>query len=256
VTSNGIRAKAVRRRIRIERQASDLESRQRPELRLLDATTNLHLEDDWHQGVRRRVVDNLDALAHPLARCKASAGTVISADVEVAPDGRVGSVRVTTSSVSRPLSTCVDDALRRGAFSCTSNGKPATLRLAITWPKGMNKSMRFWPRTDFSNRPGVAWIEMSCPLLQPGPFWQLELGSRRHLRVEHRSDPANTGCLESADGARTDGRTAFPTPWERRTSKGLGCGQHEALSERSRELLGAGQLHHDHRYLRAASHLR
>jgi hypothetical protein len=135
VASSGVRAKAGRRRIRIEHRATDLQDRTRPELRVLDATTNLHAEDDWHQGVRRLVVDNLDALAYPLARCRASAGTVISADLEVTPGGRVSSSRVTSGSVNQALTTCVGDALGGGAFTCTSNDEPAKLRLAITWPK-------------------------------------------------------------------------------------------------------------------------
>lgn len=106
---------------------------------MLEVSSNLHAEEDWHsipfeaggkrryRSVRRLTVDNLDMLAAPLARC--SIERPMLADLSVDATGRV--VAVASDGTSAP---CVAAQAERGAFDCTANGQPATIRLAIYPP--------------------------------------------------------------------------------------------------------------------------
>jgi hypothetical protein len=144
--SAALRDKTKRTVLRVIYEAPDLAGKPRPEVRVVDATTNLHVEDDWHSVERRaegKVVyapvyrlaaDNLDGFAAPLARCAAPPGAVLVAEIDVQETGAVGQARVVAGAAKRGLSACVEKALQRGALSCTSDGKAATVRLAVTWP--------------------------------------------------------------------------------------------------------------------------
>ena len=134
-----------RRTIRVRYEAPELAGKVRPEIRVIEATTNLHVEEDWHsmervvQGkkqydpIRRLVVDNVDAIAAPLARCVAPAGSVIVADVQVREDGAPTSGKVLSGTPDRELSACIEKALGRGAFQCTNDGNDARVRVALEW---------------------------------------------------------------------------------------------------------------------------
>lgn len=134
-----------RRTVRVRHEAPDLAGKPRPELRVIESSTNVHAEDDWHsmrsitQGkpqywsVRRLVVDNLDALAAPLARCAAPPGSVIVADLEIREDGVPLGGKVISGAPAPEVAACVENALTRGAFLCTNDGKPARVRVAMEW---------------------------------------------------------------------------------------------------------------------------
>ena len=76
---------------------------------------------------------NVDALAAPLARCAAPAGSVVVADVEMREDGVPIAGKVLSGTTDREAITCIEKALGRGAFLCTSDGKNARLRIALEW---------------------------------------------------------------------------------------------------------------------------
>jgi hypothetical protein len=144
--STGMRAKAGRRSVRVRYEATDLAGKPRPELRVIEVSTNLDSEADWrsiqatrdgkseYRSLRRLVVDHLDGLAAPLARCTAPASSVVVADVEVREDGTTAGARLVTGLAKRDAAACVEKALGRAAFTCTDDGKPAKLRIAMAWP--------------------------------------------------------------------------------------------------------------------------
>jgi hypothetical protein len=143
--SSGLRAKAGRRVVRVHFEAADLAGKARPELRVVEASQNLHSEADYHSirtekdgkasyySLQRLVVDNLDALADPLARCGGRDGGTAMVDIDVREDGGVSASKVVTGLAKPNEAACVEKALRRGAFTCTRDGKAAKLRMAITW---------------------------------------------------------------------------------------------------------------------------
>lgn len=147
MASSGLSAKAGRRVVRVKFEAADLAGKARPELRVVESSTNLDSEVDYHSirterdgkvnyfSVRRLVVDNVDALAAPLARCSTAEGRPVMAEVEVREDGSVGNAQVLTGPLKPADAACIDKALRRGAFTCTSDGKAAKVRIAMTWPE-------------------------------------------------------------------------------------------------------------------------
>lgn len=144
--SSAMRAKAGRRAVRVRFEATDLAGKPRPELRVVESSTNLGTETDWHSikteregkteqhTVQRLVVDHLDGLAAPLTRCAVPAGSVLVADIDVREDGAVSGARIVTGLARKDAATCVEKVLGRGAFTCTDDGKPAKLRIALTWP--------------------------------------------------------------------------------------------------------------------------
>jgi len=145
--SSAFRAKAGRRIVRVGFEATDLAGKPRPELRVVEASTNLDTEVDYHNirstregkvsytSVRRLLVDNLDGLAAPLARCAAPDGRVAVAEIEVREDGVVIGTRMLTGPLKAPEAACIDKSLRRGAFTCTSDGKAARVRIGMAWPE-------------------------------------------------------------------------------------------------------------------------
>lgn len=150
--SAALRDKARRWVLRVIYEATDLAGKARPEVRVVDATTNMHVEDDWHAVERlvegkvvsapvyRLAVDNVDGFAAPLARCAAPPGAVVVAELDVQETGAVGQARVVAGAAKRELSACVEKALQRGALSCSRDGKAATVRLALTWPPAASTS--------------------------------------------------------------------------------------------------------------------
>jgi len=143
--SSAFRTRPGRRTVRVRFEAPDLAGKPRPELRVLESTTNLDAEEDWHlprrggkgdaPSVHRLVVDNLDALAAPLARCAAPADRLVVADVDVQEHGAIGGARLVTDVAPRDAAACIEKALGRAAFTCTSDGKAAKVRIAAAWPE-------------------------------------------------------------------------------------------------------------------------
>ena len=145
-SSAGTRAKAGRRQLMLHFEAPDLVGKPRPELRVVESTINLEANQDWHSTGRsdnretnlspvyRLTVDNLDAARAPLARCSARPGSVVIADLVVSESGAVERAHVIVSSSDERAASCIEKALTRAAFSCTSDGKRALLRLAVIWP--------------------------------------------------------------------------------------------------------------------------
>ena len=143
--SAGVTATQGRSQLVLHYEAKELVGKARPELRVVDASSNLHASDDWHtverkvdgksnySSVRRLQVDNLDALAPSLARCGLAAGSLVVAELAVSEAGAVQKSRVITGAKNKRDSVCIDKALTAAAFACTGDGKPATVRLAISW---------------------------------------------------------------------------------------------------------------------------
>lgn len=137
--SAGARAGSGRRTLSLDYQAADLVGKARPVLSVIEASNNLFVDKDWRSvqsagggtsSWQRLVVDNLDAAAAPLARCKVPAGAVVTAELSVSGTGSVSSARILSGAPSH----CVEAALSHAAFACTDDGKSATLRLAARWP--------------------------------------------------------------------------------------------------------------------------
>jgi len=134
-----------RREVRVHYEAPDLAGKSRPELRVIESSTNLHVEDGWHtlrrmvdgknqyRSVKRLEVENLDALAAPLARCALPLGSVIVADLDIREDGNVQSGTIVTGAPDAEAKACLEKALARGAFECTDDGNNARVRVAIDW---------------------------------------------------------------------------------------------------------------------------
>jgi len=113
----------------------------------VEASTNLHAQDDWHSmrheeggkkrytSVRRLVVDNLDASAPALARCSLPAGSLLVAELSLTEVGAVSESHVLSGTKNKRDAACVEKALARGAYACTNDGKPASLRVTLEWPK-------------------------------------------------------------------------------------------------------------------------
>jgi hypothetical protein len=145
--SAGATASKGRWRLALHYEAKDIVGKPRPEIRAVEASTNLHAEDDWHSmrheeagksrytSVRRLVVDNLDAARPALARCALPAGSLIMADVTLSEVGNVTESHVLSGAKTKRDSACVEKALSRGTFDCTNDGKPASLRVTLEWPK-------------------------------------------------------------------------------------------------------------------------
>lgn len=144
-TSIAMTKRSGRRTIRVHYEAPDLHDKPRPELRTVETTTNIDSQDDWHSmttivngkkeyhSIRRLTVENLDGLAAPLARCAVPAKTVILADIDVREDGTPTSGHVVSSGLDKPIQECIEQALTRGAFDCTDDGKNARIRVAMEW---------------------------------------------------------------------------------------------------------------------------
>lgn len=144
-TSAALAKRPGRRTIRVHYDAPDIVGKPRPEMRVIESTTNMHVEDAWHsmesmvdgkkqyQSIRRLEVDNLDGVAPSLARCNAPAGTFVVADVDIREDGHATSGKVISPGVDKPLTTCIEQALGRGAFNCSNDGKSARVRLGMQW---------------------------------------------------------------------------------------------------------------------------
>ena len=143
--SAGVKARTGRRRVSVSYEAPDIAGKLRPRLRVIDVS-GLFAEADWdsikyeegskkrYRSVRRLQVDNLDALAAPLARCKVKPGSQLSAELSVDTTGKVSKAKL-TSGASRAVKACAEKALSRGAFACPGDDKGATLRLAIRYPE-------------------------------------------------------------------------------------------------------------------------
>ncbi len=149
VSSVGSATRSARRELRIEHQALDLADKPRPQIRVVEVSSTLHAERDWHQlaipakakrparsvSLRRLVVDNLDALAHPLARCPVASGQVVNAELTIGGNGAVTASRLLGGAkIDKATAACVSRGLARAAFACTSNSKPATMKIAFWWP--------------------------------------------------------------------------------------------------------------------------
>lgn len=146
-SSAGAPAKAERRLISVRFEAPDLARKPRPELRVLESSGNLDAREDWHRfelqkadktsysSVLRLSVDNLDAQRAALARCSTKPASTILAELSVSPAGATSSVRLLPGGPATAFSRCVVAALQHGAFSCTTDGNAAKLRVAITWPE-------------------------------------------------------------------------------------------------------------------------
>lgn len=144
-TSSAMAKRPGRRTLRVHYEAPDLQGKTRPEMRVVEATTNIETEDDWHSvskmvngkkvydPVRRLAVENLDALAAPLARCTIPTNTVVVADLDVGEDGAVTGGRVVSGGLDKPAQTCLEQAFGRGAFDCTNDGKSGRIRVAMEW---------------------------------------------------------------------------------------------------------------------------
>ncbi len=134
-TSAGMNATSGRRRLRLGYEAADLKGNVRPAVRLIEVSSNLRA------SIRRSTkshltVDNVDSLANALARCKGMLpGEIVPFEIDVAEDGRVAAATPTMAFAGHPESRCVARALKRGAFDCTSNGKPAKLQVVFMWPR-------------------------------------------------------------------------------------------------------------------------
>ncbi len=145
VKSAGMKARPGRRRVSVSYEAPDLAGKLRPRLRVIDVS-GLFAEADWdsikyeeggkkrYRSVRRLRVDNLDALAAPLARCKVKPGTQLTAELSIDASGKVATAKL-TSGASRAAKACAEKALSRGAFACPGSDKGATLRLGIRYPE-------------------------------------------------------------------------------------------------------------------------
>ncbi|MDI3285638.1 hypothetical protein [Polyangium sp. 15x6] len=145
VGSAAISKRPGRRTIRVRYEAPDLAGKPRPEIRVIEASTNLHVEDDWHSmeqvvdgkkrysSVKRLVVDNVDSLQAPLARCAAPAGSLVVVDLDIREDGVPAAGKVVAGTTDRELSACIEKNLGRGAFTCTDDGSSARVRAALHW---------------------------------------------------------------------------------------------------------------------------
>ena len=138
--SAGASATRGRSRLIVEHEAKDLAGKSRPEIRVVEASTNLHSEADWHSSdkkgqtpVHQLTVDNVDSVAPALARCALPAGSLVLAEVSVSDAGTVQAARVLSGAKTKRDAACVEKALAAGAYACTSDGKPATVRLALAW---------------------------------------------------------------------------------------------------------------------------
>ena len=145
LTTSAAFAATSRSHLRVAFEASDLAGKPRPELFVIDATTNLDSESAWHRrpggpggneerAVHRLEVDALDALAAPLARCAPPPDGTLVAEIELRDDGSIATGRVLRGLADAGTASCAEKALARGRFSCTDDGKGARLRIAITWP--------------------------------------------------------------------------------------------------------------------------
>lgn len=144
--SAGVNASAGRWRLSLHYEAKDLVGKARPELRVLESSTNLHAEDDFHSltrqengktvhsSVRRLTVDNLDQVRPALARCALGPASLLVAELDVSEHGTADAARVLTGAKDRRAGQCVEKALRAATFGCTSDGAPAKLRVSIEWP--------------------------------------------------------------------------------------------------------------------------
>lgn len=145
--SSGMSAKPGRRAVRVRFEAPELAQKPRPELRVIEASTNLSSDADYHsirterdgkthyEPMYRLVTDNIDALAAPLARCAMPGGQIVVAGIDVREDGAVAAGRVLSGLQKKPDIACVEKALGRGAFTCSQDGKAAKVKIAITWPE-------------------------------------------------------------------------------------------------------------------------
>jgi hypothetical protein len=144
-TSSAMVKRPGRRTIRVHYEAPDLQGKPRPELRVVEASTNIDTADDWHsmdvmvngkkqyQPVRRLSLENLDQLAESLSRCTIAPGTLTIADLDVREDGYVTGAKVLSSGLDKQTQTCIEQHALRGAFDCTNDGKSARVRIAIEW---------------------------------------------------------------------------------------------------------------------------
>ncbi|MEZ4220395.1 MAG: hypothetical protein R3B13_05645 [Polyangiaceae bacterium] len=144
VKSAGVSVRSGRRKVNVSYEAPDIAGRPRPRLRVIDVE-GLFAEADWdsvkyqdggktrYRSEQRLVVDNLDALSAPLARCKVKAGTQLTAELSVDSTGHVAAAKV-TSGAANTVMQCLDKALARGVFGCPGNSEGATLRIGIRYP--------------------------------------------------------------------------------------------------------------------------
>lgn len=138
--SAGASASRGRSRLIVEHEAKELAGKPRPEVRVVEASTNLHSEASWHSSdkkgqppVYRLEVDNVDSVAPALARCALPTGSLVVAEVSVGDAGTVQTARVLSGAKTKRDGACVEKALAAGTFACTGDGKPATVRLALAW---------------------------------------------------------------------------------------------------------------------------
>ena len=144
--SAGVRGRSDRRLLDVHYEAPDIQGKPRPELRVVEASHNIFADSDWrslrhedhdkttYTSVRRLVVDNLDGLQAPLARCALAPGSVVVADLSLSDAGSVDSAVLRAGTATKKQTSCIQKALSHGAFNCSTDGKPASLRIAISWP--------------------------------------------------------------------------------------------------------------------------
>ena len=144
--SAGLTAKSGRRRLELDFEAPDLKGKVRPEVRVVETSSNLDVHADWHtvrsvkdgkptSTIRRLSLPNLDDVRAPLARCAMPRGAVVIADLQPNDAGLATKARLVAGSPSAANAKCIEKALTRVTWPCTEDGKSASLRVALSWPE-------------------------------------------------------------------------------------------------------------------------
>lgn len=144
--SAGVSAGKGRRELAVQFEAPDIKNKPRPALSVVSVSGDLHTESGMrsqattsagkttYTSTARLEIDGLDALAAPLSRCGLAPGSFVVAELTVSDAGAVQKTQLVTKAKNAREATCLEHAFSTGAFDCTSDGKPATVRIAATFP--------------------------------------------------------------------------------------------------------------------------
>ncbi|MFO0553710.1 MAG: hypothetical protein U0271_35330 [Polyangiaceae bacterium] len=130
----------ARAKLELRVEATDLAGKPRPDVTVVDVTSNLDSDLGWTGALASRggearhvlTLDNLESLEAALSRCELKSTALAELTIDEA--GFAADARLATPLKDKKVSACVGAALKKAAFPCTKDGKSAIVRLVLDPP--------------------------------------------------------------------------------------------------------------------------
>ncbi len=139
--SNAAKRGGERRGLTVKFLAPELEGKAKPEMRVVEVSSNLTSETDYQmmsgekdaretRSIHRLIAGDLDVVGARLAACGLTPSSTVIAELAVSDAGVVTSARVVGGDAGKARE-CVEKALARATFPCTEDGKGGSVKVAM-----------------------------------------------------------------------------------------------------------------------------